>query len=273
MWPVSQTRPVSFEGADPEIYHRCLGPALFEPYAPDLARRVAERAGDAVLETACGTGILTRQLCVRLAPACRLVASDLHQPMLNYARARLRSLGRIMWERADYAALPFESASFGALACQFGMMFSRDKAAAVGEARRVLADGGLLAFNVWASMADNPYAEVVQETIARLLPSDRPQFFEAAYRSGNAEAWCSLLHLHDFEVQTLDWIPLAMHSSTAARLALGMVRGTPVSNAIQQRGGDVDAFVAAVAESLARLGGEAPFRSTMRALVLTAKAR
>lgn len=39
-----------------------LGPVIFEPYAADLARRVAAARAAPVLEVACGTGILTQQL-------------------------------------------------------------------------------------------------------------------------------------------------------------------------------------------------------------------
>jgi SAM-dependent methyltransferase len=203
----------------------------------------------------------------------RLVATDIARPMIDSARARLCNVGQITWERADCAALPFPRASFSAVACQFGMMFPPDKAAALGQARRVLADGGLLAFNVWASMADNLYTRVAQEAIERLLPTDPPSFFDVAYGAGDAEAWRSLLHAHDFTVQELDWMTLAVHSPTAVRLALGLVRGTPVGTAIKERGGEVDRFVEAVAASLARLGGEAPFRSTMRALAVMATRR
>jgi ubiquinone/menaquinone biosynthesis C-methylase UbiE len=263
----------SFAGAAPEIYDACLGPALFEPYAADLAQRVVERAGDAVLETACGTGVLTRRLRSNLAPAVRLVATDADQPMIDYARIRLRDLGQITWELADCVALPFPAGSFTTLACQFGVMFVPDKPAMLREARRVLADGGLLAFNVWDDPAHNPYARVTQETIARLLPTDPPRFFEVPYGFHDAEAWRSLLRTHDFEVQDLEWITLQAHSPTAERLARGLVRGTPVSNAIKERGGELESFVEAVSEALARIGGEAPFRSTMRALVVTANAR
>lgn len=267
-----QRRAASFSWA-PEIYHRCLGPALFEPYAADLARRLVRRAGDAVLETACGTGILTRQLRSTLAPTVRLVATDIDQAMIDHARNRLSDTAQITWELADCVALPFPSASFTSLACQFGVMYVTNKPAMLREARRVLADGGLLVFNVWDGLAHNPYARVTQETIARLLPTDPPGFFEVAYGFHDAEAWRSLLRAHDFQVQDLEWVTLQAHSPTAERLARGLVCGTPVSNAIEEHGGELEIIVQAVAEALARLGGEAPFRSTMRALVVAANAR
>ena len=57
-----------FEGSIPETYDRYLGPLLFEPYARDLAARLAALAPARVLETAAGTGVATRAL-VRALPA------------------------------------------------------------------------------------------------------------------------------------------------------------------------------------------------------------
>jgi hypothetical protein len=66
-------------------------------------------------------------------------------------------------------------------------------------------------------------------------------------------------------------VRLEARSPTAEQLAVGFVRGSPVSNAIQERGGAFKRIVEAVTAALARLGGEAPFRSTMRAIVVTAR--
>src|SRR4051812_22948415 len=59
---------ISFSGSIPQMYDRYLGPVLFEPYAIDLVRRAAAHAAGPVLEMACGTGIVTRQLRAHLAP-------------------------------------------------------------------------------------------------------------------------------------------------------------------------------------------------------------
>src|SRR3954468_10992937 len=102
-----------FAGSIPELYDRCMGPVMFQPYAEDLSRRVAERVTDgAVLETACGTGILTRQLRARLAPNVRLLATDLNQPMIDQARAQLADVGGIEWQQVDCTQMPFPSAAF-----------------------------------------------------------------------------------------------------------------------------------------------------------------
>ena len=66
--------------------------------------------------------------------------------MIDYARSKMGAVERIDWRPADAASLPFASASFSALTCQFGLMFVPDKEAAFSEARRVLAKDGRFAF-------------------------------------------------------------------------------------------------------------------------------
>lgn len=63
----------SFTGTIPEHYDRGLGPILFADFAADMARRiVAAHRPARVLETAAGTGILTRALRSSLDPEAAL---------------------------------------------------------------------------------------------------------------------------------------------------------------------------------------------------------
>ena len=71
-----------FSGSIPEIYDSTLVPLIFEAYAADLARRVAEGKPVAVLETAAGSGVVTRALVPLLGAAARYVVTDLNPPML-----------------------------------------------------------------------------------------------------------------------------------------------------------------------------------------------
>jgi ubiquinone/menaquinone biosynthesis C-methylase UbiE len=75
----------AFAGSIPALYDRYLGPALFDPYAADLARRVADLATGSVLETAAGTGRVTQALARVLPDSVSIVATDLNQAMLDFA--------------------------------------------------------------------------------------------------------------------------------------------------------------------------------------------
>jgi hypothetical protein len=63
-----------FAGSIPEIYDRFLVPLIFEPYARDLAGRLAQTAPRNVLETAAGTGVLTRAMASILPAEARIAA-------------------------------------------------------------------------------------------------------------------------------------------------------------------------------------------------------
>ncbi len=96
-----------FAGSVPENYDRYMVPLIFEPYAADIARRAASLSPMAVLETAAGTGVVTRALAPKLSPDASYVVTDLNQPMLDYAASRQAPDNRITWRQADALALPF----------------------------------------------------------------------------------------------------------------------------------------------------------------------
>ena len=101
-----------FAGSIPENYDRHMVPLIFESYARDISQRVAALAPKAVLETAAGSGVVTRALAPLLSPDASYVVTDLNQPMLDYAKPRQGADSRIRWQKADAQALPFEDAAF-----------------------------------------------------------------------------------------------------------------------------------------------------------------
>ena len=166
----------AFGGSIPEFYDTYLVPLIFEAYASDLVERTAALAPKAVLETAAGSGVVTRTLASRLAADARYVVTDLSQPMLDRAESRQGPDDRIMWRQADALDLPFEGASFDAIVCQFSVMFFPDKVAGYAEARRVLRPGGSFLFNVWDRIEANEFADVVTDAAASVFPNDPPRF-------------------------------------------------------------------------------------------------
>ena len=127
-----------FAGSIPENYDRYMVPLIFESFAGDIAQRAAALSPRTVLETAAGSGVVTRALLPRLSPEASYVVTDLNQPMLDYAAARQGADARVSWRKADAQALPFEDAAFDLVCCQFGVMFFPDRQAGYRETKRVL---------------------------------------------------------------------------------------------------------------------------------------
>ena len=84
----------SFVGNVPHYYDGGLGPVIFVDYAADMARRVGARPVSRVLETAAGTGIVSRQLRDVLPANAQLTATDLNPPMVEVARTKFQSSER-----------------------------------------------------------------------------------------------------------------------------------------------------------------------------------
>jgi ubiquinone/menaquinone biosynthesis C-methylase UbiE len=265
-------RNAQFTGSIPAAYDRFLGPMLFEPYADDLTARLTVPPTAAVLELACGTGILTGRLRHALPATATLTATDLNEPMLAYARAKVPDAG-ITWQTADAQALPFPDAAFDAVACQFGLMFVPDKTRAFGEVRRALRAHGQFAFNVWLSLAENPLGRIARDTIARYFTSDPPTFYEVPF-SFHDEAYIrDLLRAAHFGVVSCEPVVLEARSPSAHDAARGLVTGNPILLDVGERAtAPPEEIIHAVAAALAAQGGDAPLRLPMRALVFLARA-
>jgi ubiquinone/menaquinone biosynthesis C-methylase UbiE len=260
-----------FGGSIPEYYDSILGPAQFDALGADLVRRMPVRPKGDVLELACGTGIVTRRLRERIDANFRIVATDLSDAMLAYARAKVK--GKIDWRRADAAALPFKDESFGAVVCALGVMFVPDKSKLFSEARRVLVEGGSLLFNTWDRLDLNVQARVAAEVMDRLFPGDpEMQFSKAPFGFNDEAAILALLDAARFADVRIERTKVAIHAPSAHAYATGQIRGTPRGSLIEQKGRKMDEVIARIAEELAKLGGAEPFHAEGNVLVVQAKA-
>ncbi len=75
----------------PEHYDRGLSPVLFAGFGDQIARRAAAYEPARVLETAAGTGVVTRLLCNLLPTGATVTATDLNAPMMEVAKSKFRA--------------------------------------------------------------------------------------------------------------------------------------------------------------------------------------
>jgi len=255
-----------FKHSTPELYDRYMGPFLFEPYAKVVAERAALLRPDRILETAAGTGIVTRAL-HRAIPQAQIVVTDVNRVMLDIAAQRLGS-DRVSFQPADAQDLPFEDESFDLVVCQFGVMFFPEKVRAHEEARRVLRSDGHFLLVSFDRLELNAVPNAAGNAVAALFPDDPPAYMERGPFSYVDPA----LIEHDLTVAGFTDINLetvAVTTRVSARdAAEGMVLGSPFRSEIERR--DSSALIRAVDAVTAALarwdGNDAP----MSAHVVTA---
>jgi ubiquinone/menaquinone biosynthesis C-methylase UbiE len=261
-----------FAGSIPEIYERSLVPLLFEPYALDLADRLAESEPKDILETAAGTGILTRAVASRVPANARIVATDLNQSMLDHARTRFSREDRVEWRQADALALPFPDQTFDAVACQFGVMFFPDKLQGFSEAIRVLRPGGRFLFNVWDRISENEFADVITEELATLFPQDPPLFLaRTPHGYHDVEKIRQKLKAAGFGNVSSEAVDRESKASSPLDVAIAYCQGTPLRNEIVARDASrLEEATQRAAEALERRFGSQAIEGRIRAFVITA---
>ena len=261
----------SFSGSVPALYDRFGGPMLFAPYAADLAGRLAGLAEGRVLETAAGTGIVTRALVATLPDPVTIVATDLSQPMLDRAAGQLAS-ARVTWRQADAMALPFPDGAFDAVVCQFGVMFFPDKQLGFTEAHRVLRPGGRFLFSVWDRIEANALPHTVMQALAVLFPDDPPTFMQRTphghYDPAPLQA---ALRAAGFGRIVSETVTLASTAPDPQAAASFFCQGSPMSAEIEARApGRLAEITAAVAAAIAERHGAGPLTAPMQAIVFSA---
>jgi ubiquinone/menaquinone biosynthesis C-methylase UbiE len=185
-----------------ETYESYMVPALFAPWAERLIDLARPRPGERVLDVGCGTGVVARRLAARPGAAARITGIDRSPAMLEVARAAADREGHpIAWDEGRAEALPYPDRSFDLVVSQFALMFFADRAAALIEMHRVLAEHGRLALAVWQGLDRHPFYRAVDEAVERRAGMSGVRDIFAL---GDADALAALLRsagLRDVELE------------------------------------------------------------------------
>ena len=263
-----------FAGSIPENYDRYLVPLIFEDFAADIAQRVASLSPSAVLETATGSGVVTRALKPKLSRDASYIATDLNQPMLDYAAMRQAADIRITWRTADAQALPFEDHAFDVVLCQFGVMFFPNRQSGYREAKRVLKRGGRFLFSVWDRIEENVFANDVTNALAEVFPNDPPRFLARTPHGYHDIALIrNELEKAGFSNLVIETKAAQSRASSPHHPAIAYCKGTPLRNEIEARDvGKLDAATDHAASVIANRHGKGKVAAKIQAHVIVAVA-
>jgi SAM-dependent methyltransferase len=148
------------------------------PVSEKLVERLDPSQGETVLELAAGTGETGFLVAERLGPDGKVISTDFAPAMIDAARRRAEELGLENFEFRvlDAERVDLDDDSVDGVVCRFGYMLMADPAAALAQTRRVLRDGGRVAFAVWGPPQANLWAAVPGMTLVELghMPPPEP---------------------------------------------------------------------------------------------------
>lgn len=186
-----------------EIYETFFVPALFGDWPPRVLDATGVQAGDAVLDVACGTGVLAREASRIVGPGGSVVGIDVNEGMLDVARQKAPAVD---WRLGPAESLPFPDAAFDRVVSQFGLMFFDDPTRAIAEMDRVLRPGGAIAVAVWDTLEATPGYAVMAGILEELFGPEAARSLQAPYSLGDTQKLASLFSaagLDGIAVQTV----------------------------------------------------------------------
>jgi len=178
--------------------------------AQDMLLELADlRAGERVLETACGTGLVTFRMAELVGTSGEVLGTDISDNMVETARrlATERGLGNIKFDRMDTEAVTVEEGAYDAAVCSLGLMYTPDPTNALAALSKALKSGGRTVAAVWGHRGKCGWAEIFPIVDARVSTEVCPMFFQlgtgdalrysfenAGYKDVHTERVSTMLH-------------------------------------------------------------------------------
>ena len=129
--------------------------SMFRPLARATLDAVEISMTDVILDVACGTGIVGREIHVNFSPTAPITGADLNSGMIAMAKKVTQDNPEdFQWHVANIESLPLESGKFTKTFCQQGIQYFPNEPTALTEMRRVMQPGGQLIMTVWDGASD-----------------------------------------------------------------------------------------------------------------------
>ena len=225
-----------------ETYDEVLVPRLFTPCAKILLERLGLRAGETLLDVACGTGIVARLAAPLLGPGGRVIGRDINEAMI--ARARSHALPRnsasVMFGVSPAAALDLADTSVDAVTCQQGLQFFPEPAAALSEMRRCLRPNGRAAIAVWFGINECPLWAALEVGLAEQFGTERAAAIRRPFSWPGPGALTAELAGAGFDEIRLSDHTVVMPFERGVRQAMRALVSTPFSAEVSAL--DADAY-------------------------------
>jgi SAM-dependent methyltransferase len=239
-------------GEGPSNYQGFLVPGMFTPFAARLVADLEITPGSAVLDVACGTGVVTRFAARATGITGTVTGVDIGPPMLTVARSQQVGTGSapITYLEGSALDLPLADRSFDFATCHHGFQFFPDRVAAARELHRVLRPGGRVAIACWTQLEETPVFRAIRDALKCYVSEEAGQMMYSPFSVPAAEL-TALLDTAGFTRVGVNCVELMASFPAVPDLGARVIAAGPVAVQFSQAPVDAQEAVAAAVREVA----------------------
>ena len=217
-------------GEGPSNYQEFLVPGMFTPFAARLIADLKIPPGSAVLDVACGTGVVTRLAAQATGTTGTVTGIDIGPPMLAVARSQSAEpdSAPISYVEGSALDLPVADRSFDFATCHHGFQFFPDRVAAAQELHRVLRPGGRVAIACWTALEDTPVFKAIRDALRVDVSEEAGQMMNSPFSVPAAEL-AALLETAGFTAVGVERVQLIASFPAVPDLGARVIAAGPVA--------------------------------------------
>jgi SAM-dependent methyltransferase len=240
-------------GEGPSSYQAFLVPGMFTPFAARLIADLEIKPGAAVLDVACGTGVVTRFAARATGATGTVTGVDIGAPMLAVARSQSvePDSAPITYSEGNALDLPLADRSFDFATCHHGFQFFPDRTAAGRELHRVLRPGGRVAIACWTGLDETPVFRAIRDSLRLHVSEEAGQMMNSPF-SVPAAALTALLEDVGFTAARVQRVELMASFPADPDFGARVIAAGPVAAHFDQSPAVAREAVAAAVTELAQ---------------------
>src|SRR5437588_4080459 len=151
----------------------------------ELVKAAEIKPDDSVLDLACGTGVVSKEISQVLGDLGNLVGIDISRVALDIAK-KSNQFKNVNFVEMDAENLGFY-ANFDKMVCQYGLMFFPNTHKVLESVRNIMRKDGKIAITVHGTQTGVPYFSCIMNSILNYIPDIRPKGTPTVHRFGNPE--------------------------------------------------------------------------------------
>jgi len=203
-----------------------------KPAQDKMLEMAALQPGEKVVETSCGTGLVTFRAAKQVEPGGEIVATDISETMIEMAGAiaKKQKIENVTFHRMDAEELDLEDDQFDVAISGLGLMYFPDPVQGLKEMQRVLKPGGRASVAIWGERKNCGWADIFPIVDKRVASDVCPMFFQ----QGTGNTLEHSFHAAGFEDVETDRFKVSISFPTPEKAVMAAFAGGPVALAYRK---------------------------------------